>query len=119
MDIESFRLYCISKKGTTESFPFDDNALVFKVMNKMFVLARVENFTGFSAKCDPERAVELRQQYPHDIEGAWHMNKTHWNSVRCDGILTDTLIKELVDHSYELVVSSLTKKLQQELTEME
>lgn len=118
MNIEEYRAYCIAKKGVSESMPFGPTALVFKVMGKMFTICNLDNFTGFSAKCDPERAVELREEYPHGIEGAWHMNKTNWNSVKCDGSVPRELLIELIDHSYDLVVKSLTKKLRSELNEL-
>ncbi len=118
MNIEEYRAYCIAKKGVSESMPFGPTALVFKVMGKMFTICNLDNFTGFSAKCDPERAIELREEHPHDIEGAWHMNKTHWNSVRCDGSVPRGLLLELIDHSYDLVVESLTKKHRSELNEL-
>ncbi len=118
MDIEFYREYCLAKPGVTESFPFDKNTLVFKVMNKMFALTDVDLFTFINLKCDPERAVELREQ--HDaIQPGYHMHKAQWNSVYMDGTIPDGLIKELIDHSYELVVASLTKKLRQELLSME
>lgn len=109
MDIETFRNYCIEKPGVTEAFPFDENTLVFKVMGKMFALADVEDFDGINLKCDPEKAVELREKY-EGIQPGYHMNKKHWNTVLVDGSVPDKLILELVDHSYELVVESLPKK---------
>jgi predicted DNA-binding protein (MmcQ/YjbR family) len=119
MNIEEFRAYCIRKKGVSESFPFDEFVLVFKVMGKMFALANTENFNGFSLKCDPERALELREEYPTGIKAAWHMNKKHWNSVHPEEGLPPQLVRDLIDHSYDLVVASLTKKLQKELKELE
>ena len=118
MNIEEFRNHCISKKGVTESFPFDDKALVFKVMGKMFAITNVETYTGFSAKCDPERAVQLREEYPHGILPGWHLSKKHWNSVKTDENIPESLLYQLIDHSYELVVKSLTKKLREELAQM-
>ena len=109
MDLESFRDYCLSKKGVTEELPFDDTALVFKVMGKMFAICNLEKFEGASLKCDPERALELREEYD-EIQGAYHFNKKHWNSVKANGRVGDQLFMELIDHSYELVVSKLTKK---------
>lgn len=115
MNIEDFRTYCLAKPGAEESLPFGDNTLVFKVMGKIFALCDIENYTGFSAKCDPIRAISLREEFPNQIEGAYHMNKKHWNSIKCDGYLNINLIKELIDHSYGLVVSGLPKNLQKEL----
>ncbi|HAW19544.1 MAG TPA: MmcQ-like protein [Flavobacteriales bacterium] len=118
MNVESFREYCISKKGVTEELPFGPDTLVFKVMNKMFALSAIDNFSGFNAKCDPERAVELRGAYSA-IRPGFHMNKKHWNTIDCDGSLPDSLIYELIDHSYELVIESLPKKVRTELAEMQ
>lgn len=116
MDIEAYRDYCLAKKGVTEHFPFDNRTLVFKVMNKMFALTDVEDFDGVNLKCDPERAIELREQY-EQIKPGYHMNKQHWNTVTAHE-LPDAFVKELIDHSYELIVASLTKKLQRELEAM-
>ena len=110
MNIEEFRMYCLSKKGVEETFPFDEVTLVFKVMNKMFALTGLENEDfNVNLKCDPERAIELREEYS-DITPGWHMSKKHWNTVAFDGDLEDELLMELTDHSYNLVVHKLTKK---------
>ncbi|MGB7841788.1 MAG: MmcQ/YjbR family DNA-binding protein [Salinimicrobium sp.] len=115
MNVESFRAYCLSKKGITEEFPFDDVTLVFKVMGKMFALCGLENLPfQIALKCDPERAIALREEYDGRITEAWHMSKKHWNSVQPETLPTK-LVEQLIDHSYELVVSGLTKKQQQEL----
>ncbi len=114
MDIEFFREYCMAKPGVTEGFPFDNKTLVFKVMNKMFALCDVDLFTFINLKCDPERAVELREQYD-SIKPGYHMNKKLWNSVYMDGTIPDNLTKELINHSYELIVASLPKKVKEEL----
>ena len=117
MDIEAYREYCIAKKGVTEEFPFDESTLVFKVMGKMFALTDVDEFQGVNLKCDPDRAVELREQYPA-VQPGYHMSKTHWNTVEMDGSIPDKLFREWIDDSYDLVVKSLTKKLQRELEEL-
>ncbi|MEM6361843.1 MAG: MmcQ/YjbR family DNA-binding protein [Bacteroidota bacterium] len=114
MDIESFREYCMAKPGVTEGFPFDNQTLVFKVMGKMFALCDVDLFTFINLKCDPERAIELREQY-EGIKPGYHMNKALWNSVYMDGTVPDNLTLELTDHSYKLVAASLSKKLKEEL----
>ena len=115
MDVDSFRNYCLAKKGVTEELPFGPDALVFKVMGKMFALAALESVPfKVSLKCDPEKALTLRDEYPDYIEGAYHMNKKHWNSLQVES-LPPQLVQDLTDHSYLLVVSGLTKKLQQEL----
>lgn len=113
MNIEEFREYCIAKPAVTEAFPFDDVTLVFKVANKMFALTSLDQEFYINLKCDPERAIELREEHTA-IQPGWHMNKKHWNSIYVDGSLKDEFIKELIDHSYELIVSSLTKKAREE-----
>lgn len=114
MNIEEFRDYCLAKKGVTEETPFGPDTLVFKVMNKMFALTGIDNFEFINLKCDPERALDLREEY-HGIKPGYHMNKKLWNSVYNESDVTDDLIYELIDHSYDLIVASLTKKLQAEL----
>ncbi|MGB7785216.1 MAG: MmcQ/YjbR family DNA-binding protein [Salinimicrobium sp.] len=115
MNIETFRTYCLTKKGVTEEFPFDEETLVFKVMGKMFALCGLEHVPfQIALKCDPERAITLREEYDGRITEAYHMSKTHWNSVHAAAI-PEALVRELIDHSYELVVAGLTKKQQQEL----
>ena len=94
----------------TEEFPFDANTLVFKVMGKMFALTDVDNFESINLKCDPERAIQLRDEY-EAVQPGYHMNKKHWNTVLMDGRVGDRLIKEWIDHSYELVVQSLPRKI--------
>ncbi|MAN58844.1 MAG: MmcQ-like protein [Flavobacteriaceae bacterium] len=115
MDIETFRAYCLSRKGVTESFPFDAHTLVFKVMGKMFALCALEKVPVFvNLKCDPDWALQLREAHDGRIYGAYHMSKTMWNSVEITQLPND-LVLRLVDHSYELVVKGLTKKLRTEL----
>lgn len=115
MDLEYFRTYCLSKKGVEECFPFDETTLVFKAMGKMFALAGLDNFPATAnLKCDPERAILLREEYESDVKPGYHMNKTHWNTVSLEGELTEQMIKDLIDHSYDLIINSLPKKLKQE-----
>jgi predicted DNA-binding protein (MmcQ/YjbR family) len=109
LNIESFQKYCLSKKGVTEEFPFDDNTLVFKVMGKMFALTNVEAFEGINLKCESELAAQLREEYPAVKQG-YHMNKKHWNTIVMDGSIGDKLIQQWIDLSYDLVVASLPKK---------
>ncbi len=119
MNIEELRAYCILKKGVTEEFPFDDVTLVFKVMGKMFALTGLDNDEQtMNLKCEPEYAIELREEFSDDIFPGYHMNKQHWNTVHYSGELKDSFAKKLVDHSYELVVSGLTKKLKEELKQL-
>lgn len=114
MEAEEIREYCLEKKGVTEGFPFGEDALVFKVGGKMFLLVALENNPlVFAAKNKADYNEELREQY-HQISGAYHMNKTHWNSVICEG-LKPNFIKKLIDDSYQLVFESLTKKMKEEV----
>ena len=114
MEISDIRDYCLAKNGVTESLPFNDETLVFKVGNKRFLLIPLEKLpTQFAAKADPEWSEELREEYPQ-ISGAWHMNKTHWNSVERDSLKKD-LIMKLIDSSYELIFSSFKKKRKEEI----
>lgn len=119
MDIEQFRRYCLSKKGVTESFPFNEDTLVFKVMGKVFALSGLEHHPAqANLKCDPERSILLREQFEGLIRPGHHMNKQHWNTVELEKNLPDALILELIAHSYNLVVKGLTKKLQTELASL-
>ena len=121
MNIEQYRSYCIAKKAVTESFPFDEKTLVFKVMNKMFALSGLDNWEKgeprINLKCNPDKSLELRGEY-ESINPGWHMNKTHWNSVVADGTVSLKLFKELVDHSYDLIVKSLPKKTQEDWSKL-
>ncbi|SDW50546.1 Predicted DNA-binding protein, MmcQ/YjbR family [Lutibacter oricola] len=115
MNVEQLREYCLSKKYVTESFPFDEQTLVFKVAEKMFALCSLEKRpASVNLKCNPERAIELREEN-EDIIAGYHMSKKHWNTVCIEGQLSTVFIEELIDHSYNLVVSGLTKKMQREL----
>ncbi len=109
MNIEEFYEYCLSKKGVEETFPFDEVTLVFKVMGKVFAITGLDNeaFT-VNLKCDPDYAIELRESYP-EVQSGWHMNKKHWNTVEFDGSLPNKFLRELIDHSYDLVVKKLKK----------
>jgi len=117
MDIETFREYCLSKPGVEESFPFDESTLVFKVLGKMFALTSLSRQpSSCNLKCDPERAIELRESYDGSILPGYHMSKKHWNTVVLEDGLDYRFIQELIDHSYDLVVSKLPKKDQVLLT---
>lgn len=109
MNIETIRSYCLSKRGTSESLPFGPDALVFKVAGKMFALVPIDQPDRINLKCDPEYAVELRDTYPRAVFPGYHQSKLHWNTVSLTGGLTDAFIQSLIDHSYALVVSKLTK----------
>jgi len=114
MNIESFREYCLAKPGVSEGFPFGPDALVFKVMGKMFALTHVDVFETVNLKCDPEYAIELRETF-QGVKPGYHMNKKHWNTVTAHSDVPEKLFLELIDQSYNLVVKSLTKKLRDEL----
>ena len=109
MTLKQLIKYLLSKPETKEELPFGPDALVFKVSGKMYSLvAWEEDPIYISMKCDPDRAVALRNTYP-SIKPAYHFNKTHWNMVFIDGTLIDEQIMELIDHSYDLVVKKLKK----------
>lgn len=113
-NIEELREYCLSKPGVTESFPFDETTLVFKVMGKMFALTHLDGQLTINLKCEPEKAIQLREEYSSVLPG-YHMSKTHWNTILLDGILNRQQILKWIDDSYNLVVSGLTQKLKYEL----
>lgn len=117
MNIEQLREYCIAKNGVTEELPFGPDTLVFKVGGKVFLLVGLDqtNQLVFNVKCDPDRAVELRTDYPNTVLPGYHMNKKHWNTVHCNHELSDAAIEELIDHSYDLVFKSLTKSVKGQL----
>jgi predicted DNA-binding protein (MmcQ/YjbR family) len=121
MNLETFYEYCLSKKGVTEHFPFDEDTLVFKVGGKMFALSSLSQWEkgnpSVNLKCDPERAQELRAEYDA-INPGFHMSKVHWNTIAVNQDVPATLLKELIDHSYELVFKSLTKKIQNEIIDL-
>ena len=108
MNIESLRDYCLSKEKAEESFPFGEETLGFKVMNKIFLLCGLDHPDRFNVKCDPERAILLREEFD-EVQPGWHMNKTHWNTVFMNGRLSDSQLMEMIDHSYDLIISSLPK----------
>ncbi|WP_035668560.1 MmcQ/YjbR family DNA-binding protein [Flavobacterium sp. 83] len=122
MNLVTYYEYCLSKKGVTEHFPFDEDTLVFKVGGKMFALSSLNQWEkgqpAVNLKCDPERAQELRAEYDA-IQPGFHMSKIHWNTIKINTDVSDTLVKELIDYSYDLVFKSLTKKLQNEIIELE
>ncbi len=117
MNIEELRNFCLSLKGTSEGFPFDEETLVFKVMGKMFCLTGLEGEFEVNLKNDPEKNIQLREEYPVVMPG-YHMNKKHWNTVKIDGTLKTELVKNWVVESYELVVKGLTKKQKEELKDL-
>ena len=108
MNIESFRAYCLAKPGAEETFPFGPDTLVFKVRGKMFALTNLENFEGVNLKVDPEYGAELRERYDFVIP-AFHMNKKHWITVQIRNGVPVQLLRQLIDQSYNLVVSGLSK----------
>lgn len=113
MDIESVREYCLRKAAATEEFPFDDSTLVFKVMGKMFACMPLERPDMLILKCDADRAIELRERH-WAIEAAWHFNKRYWNQ-HIISALDDSLMMELIDHSYAEVVKKFSRPKREEL----
>ena len=118
VNVEQIRSYCMSKKAVTEHLPFDDNVLVFKVMNKMFLLTGLDSWekgeSAVNLKCNPEYAEELRGEY-ESIRPGYHMSKKHWNTVDVYmNELPPKFLFELIDHSYDLIVQSLPKKIQEQ-----
>ena len=122
MNIQQFYEFCLSKKGVTEHFPFDEETLVFKVGGKMFCLTSLNQWEkgtpSLNLKCNPERAQELRVEYEAIIP-VWHMSKVHWNTVAFNSDVSDKMMCELINNSYDLVFNSLTKKIQAEINELE
>lgn len=118
INLEEYYEYCLSKKGVTEHFPFDQDALVFKVGGKMFALSSLRQWEAgnpsVNLKCNPDLAKEWRLQY-EAVQPGYHMNKMHWNTVAVNRDVSDVLLKEMIDHSYDLVFSSLAKKIRSEL----
>lgn len=121
MNIQQLYEFCLSKKGVTEHFPFDEDTLVFKVGGKMFCLASLKKFEEgepyLNLKCNPEKAIELRKQF-EGIKPGYHMSKIHWNSVYLNADVSNKLLVELINHSYDLVFNSLTKKIQSEINNL-
>src|SRR5215469_7129953 len=114
MDMEQLREYCLQKAGVEEGFPFGEGVLVFKVGGKIFLLADLAEGNSFNVKCDPDLAVELRERH-EEVKPGYHMNKRHWNTVRMDGGLKTKEIREMIDHSYGIVVAAWPKKVREGL----
>ena len=116
MDIEAFRKYCLNLRGVEETFPFGPDTLVYKVYGKVFAITGLdaEEF-NVNLKCDPERAIELREEYPEQIIPGWHMNKKHWNTVYFESGLGHHLLTELITHSYDLVFAGLPANIKKQL----
>lgn len=114
MNIERVREICLQHRCVEECTPFGDDNLVFKVGGKMFALMSLDTNHWLNLKCNPERAIELREQYPDAITPGYHMNKKHWNTLYVD-ILQENLVAELISHAYELVYNSLPKKIKEVL----
>ncbi len=108
MNVEEIREYCLSLEGTTESFPFDDVTLVFKVSGKMYALLALDSPLSVNVKCDPNKAIELREVYPC-VKAGYHMNKKHWNTIDIDGSVPFPFIKDWILDSYNLIINSLPK----------
>lgn len=118
MNIETVREYCLSKNGAEEDYPFDEETLVFKVRGKMFALIPLEKIPlQINLKCDPEKAIELREQY-EDVLPGWHMSKKHWNTIILEGNIRWNDLKDWIDHSYDEVVKGLKKAEQSKIKKM-
>ena len=117
MQLDEFRNFCLAQKGVTESLPFNDNTLVFKVIDKMFALTSLAEFTSISVKCVPETALELRERY-HAVIAGYHMSKKHWNTIAMHDDMPDKEIFEWILHSYQLVAAKLSKKQREELANL-
>ncbi|MCK9336908.1 MAG: MmcQ/YjbR family DNA-binding protein [Arcobacteraceae bacterium] len=109
MNFQDIDKYLLSKNGATFDYPFDDVVRVYRIANKMFALMVDENPLCINLKCDPLYALELHSIY-EGIKAGYHMNKKHWNTVSVGGDVDDELLKELIDHSCELVYGKLTKR---------
>lgn len=115
MNHDIIREYCLQKKATTFDFPFDEEVMACRVAGKIFVLMSILEFpVTINVKCDPEKAIDLRERY-EAVKPGYHQNKKHWNTVTCDGSLTDSDIFSFIDHSYEMVLQSIPKKLRNEI----
>ncbi|GAK76812.1 MULTISPECIES: MmcQ/YjbR family DNA-binding protein [Nonlabens] len=119
MHIDELRDYCMSKKAVTEEFPFDESTLVFKVMGKMFCLTGLDRWErgepAINLKCNPEKAIELREEYDGTVIGGYHSNKKHWNTIFIDKAMEASELKKWIDHSYELVIGKLTRAQKEDL----
>lgn len=113
MNIELLRDYCLQKTAVSEHFPFDDDTLVFKVAGKMFCLISIKEPDSCNLKCDPEEAIQLRENF-EAIKPGYHMDKKHWNTVYFQSDVTDDFILKLIDQSYQLVIAKMSKKLRAE-----
>jgi predicted DNA-binding protein (MmcQ/YjbR family) len=114
MNIEELRDYCLTLKGVTEEFPFDETTLVFKVIGKIFCITDLHDKFAVALKNEPEKNIELREEYP-SVKPGYHLNKVHWNTIEIDGSIPDDVIKNLIDESYDLVVLKLKKDEKQKL----
>ena len=113
MQIEELRAYCLQKNYVTEELPFGPDTLVFKVYGKVFLLVGLDQVDklSFNVKCNPELALDLREQYPHSVIPGFHMNKKHWNTIYCNRELDDTMVKHWIDHSYDLVFAAVPRRI--------
>lgn len=116
MNAEQVREFCLSLPRTTEDLPFDESTLAFRVGQKIFALTDANTFKSLNLKCDPEKAIELREHYPKLITPGYHMNKKNWNTVWLNADLPVALIKDLIEHSYQLVLQSLPKSVRSQIS---
>lgn len=118
MNIEEFRNFCLSLPGAFEDLPFDENTLCFKVMGKIFAICDIEEFESINLKCEPAKAIELREEWPDMVVPGYHMNKKHWNTVSMQHHIQDDTVKQWIIDSYDLVTAKLTRKEKEQLEKM-
>jgi len=119
LTLDVIKAYCLAKPGSSAGYPFGEGTLVFKVLDRMFALcSEDEQPLRINLKCDPDDALALRAQYSAIVPG-YHMNKRHWNSLIMDGSLPENLVFELIDHSYQLVVTKMSQTKQRKLRAIE
>jgi len=118
MNIEEFRYFCLSLPGAFEDLPFDENTLCFKVMGKIFAICDINEFKSINLKCEPAKAIELREEWPDMVVPDYHMNKKHWNTVSMQHHIPDDTVKQWIKESYELVTAKLTRKEKENLAKL-
>jgi predicted DNA-binding protein (MmcQ/YjbR family) len=117
MNPEEIRLLCLGLPGTSEEFPFDEDTLAFKVMGKIFLLTDIRDFKSINLKCEPEKALGLRERYAA-VKPGFHMNKKHWNTVEIPGDYTRNELSEWIQHSYQMVIKGLSAQQKKELSQL-
>jgi predicted DNA-binding protein (MmcQ/YjbR family) len=116
LNLDQLRQFCLSLPGTTEDFPFDADTLAFRIGGKIYLLSDIQHFASVNLKCDPEKAMELRERH-HSVKPGFHMNKKHWNTVEIPGDYTDAMLESWIRHSYDLVKAGLPLSIRQSLSQ--